>query len=60
MWVHIHGVLCVCFFFSVLSKKMVREKVIPPLVDRRPLLMLGQLDQRLAEIRTCQDPTHQC
>ncbi|XP_065893528.1 uncharacterized protein [Dysidea avara] len=43
----------------VLSKKMVREKVIPPLVDKRPLLMLGQLDQRLAEIRTCQDPTHQ-
>ncbi|XP_065893518.1 uncharacterized protein [Dysidea avara] len=43
----------------VLSKKIVREKVIPPLVDRRPLLIIGQLDQRLAEIRTCQDPTHQ-
>ena len=49
------------YFCSALSKKKGSEKkVTPPLVDKGPLLMLGQLEQRLADIKTCQDPTDQC
>ena len=49
------------YFCSALSKKKGREKkVTPPLEDKGPLLMLGQLEQRLTDIKTCQDPTDQC